>query len=64
MQELRNTWTIISALAALAALIIPIGLFILERQSKALTIETVSSAIVADLKESALSELKLTYIDL
>lgn len=56
-------WTIISAVAGVAALLIPVALFVLERQSKALTIETVSRARVADVTDPGLSVLKLTYRD-
>lgn len=62
-EKSRNRWTVIAALAAVAALIIPIALFLLERQSKTLTVDTVSTSNVADLSDPALSVLKLTYKD-
>lgn len=52
----------VSAVAAVAALVIPLALFMVQqRESKALTLETISSASVADLTDPALSVLKLTY---
>lgn len=63
MQRTPNSWTIISAIAAVLALVIPIGLFMFSRERKALTIETVSSASVADLRDPGLSVLKLAYKD-
>jgi hypothetical protein len=63
IKKSRNAWTIISALAAVAALAIPIAIYVASRQSKALTIETISSASVADIRDPALSGLKLSYKD-
>jgi hypothetical protein len=57
----ENRWVVVSALAAIAALIIPIVLFAVGRQSKALAVETISRATVADLTDPALSLLRLTY---
>jgi hypothetical protein len=63
MQKSSNIWTIISAVAAVAALVIPIALYLLEHPSKVLTVKTISTASVADLRDPALSALKLTYND-
>jgi len=63
MKNSGTTWTIISALAAVAALVIPIALFMAGRQSKALTLETISNANVADIRDPALAGLRLSYND-
>ena len=44
--------------------IVPILLFVLSRDSKELTVRTVSRAVVVDLTEPALASLKLTYNDI
>lgn len=57
----ENKWTVISALAAILAVIIPMLIFVLSRDSKEITVKTISHAVVVDFSEPALSSFKLTY---
>src|SRR5947208_281526 len=59
----ENKWTVISALGAVLGVVVPVLLFALSRDSKELTVRTVSRAVVVDLTEPALASLKLTYND-
>ncbi len=57
----ESKWPVISALAAVAALFVPLLLFVINRDSKELTVETVSRATPVDLTNPELSSLELTY---
>ena len=59
----ENKWTVISGLATVLGVIVPVLLFVASRDSKELTVKTVSRAVVVDLTEPALGALKLTYHD-
>ena len=56
-----SKWSVISALAAVAAVLVPVLLFFVGRDSKQLSVETVSRAVLIDLAQPGLSSLKLTY---
>lgn len=56
-------WSAVSAVTAVAALFLTVLLFFLGRDTKELTIETVSRAVLVDLSDPALSSLTLTYKD-
>lgn len=59
----ENKWTVISGIGAVLAVVVPVLIFFLSRDSKELTVKTVSRAVVVDLTEPALASLKLTYKD-
>jgi hypothetical protein len=63
MAQADNKWTTLARWVGLAGPIVAITLFFAGGQSKALSVETVSRATVADLTDPALSALKLTYQD-
>lgn len=56
-------WSAVSASAAVAGVLVPLLLFILSRDSKELSVETVSRSILVDFTDRRLSALKLTYKD-
>lgn len=56
-------WTAVSAIAAILSLFLPLVLFSINRDTKELTVETVSNAILVDLSKPELSSVKLTYND-
>lgn len=56
-----SKWSAVSALAAIAALLVPLVLFVMNRDLKELSVETVSRAVLVDLTDPDLSSLKLTY---
>jgi hypothetical protein len=58
-----NKWAIISALATVAALVVALIPFLVGRDTKQLSVETITTAKVVDLSDPALSSLKLTYKD-
>jgi hypothetical protein len=60
---MNDKWSAVSAVAAVAALFLPLLLFVFGRDMKELTVETVSSAILVDLSNPMLSSLRLTYKD-
>jgi hypothetical protein len=58
-----NKWTVVSAIAAVAGLFLPLIIFFIGRDIKELTVETVSRSVLVDLSNPLLSALKLTYND-
>lgn len=64
MAQAENKWTVLGRWVWVAGPIVAITLFVAGRGSKAVSIETISRAVVADLTDPALSLLKLTYQDM
>ena len=56
-------WTAISAVASVVALLVPLLPFFLKHDTKELTVETVSTAVLINLSDPLLSSLKLTHND-
>jgi hypothetical protein len=54
-------WPLASAVAVTGGIIVPIVLFIIGRESRALTVATVAVTTLADLSDSTLAPLELTY---
>lgn len=58
-----SKWTAVSAIAAVASFLLPVIFFFTGRDTKELTVETVSHSVLVDLSNPALSSLKPTYND-
>jgi hypothetical protein len=56
-----RTRTVISIFVPVAGIIIPVALYIVSRDSKDISVETISRAVIADLSNPALADYKLTY---
>ena len=60
---LDDKWTAVKTVAAVVGPFLAILLFMLNRESKGLAFDTVSTAVLVDLSDPRLSSLKLTYKD-
>jgi hypothetical protein len=60
---LDDKWTAVKTVAAVVGPFLAILLFMLNRETKGLAFDTVSTAVLVDLSDPALSSLKLTYKD-
>lgn len=58
-----SKWSAVSVLATVASLVIPLIIFFTGRDTKELTVETVSRSVLVDLSNPVLSSLRLTYKD-
>ena len=59
----KLNWPVVSAVASILALPLTILLFVMDRDMKELTVETVASTLLFDLDHPGLSAYKLTYND-
>lgn len=57
----QNKWSVISAVATVAALLLPVLLYIVGHQSKNLSVATVSRAVLVNLSQAEGGSLTLTY---
>jgi hypothetical protein len=56
-----NKWPVVSAVAAIAALLVPFLLYIIGHENKALSVATVSRAVLVNLSQGEGGSVTLTY---